>query len=446
MSIRPSRRQSWSVIHSQLRPVAALLCLLFANCGFVDWLGGKRVKAEFCAQHPDNEECRQEYPDADTRCQSNSACMAPTPVCDLAGSMMCVQCIAPDQTAACTGTTPICGADHACRPCSEHRDCSMSNACLPDGACAPSEQVAYVDPVNGNGSTCSLALPCKQVTEALKKKLQFVKLTGTISEFVQITDQTVTLLADPGTQLTRATAGVILAIDGASVVQIIDLAIANGLGSTGIGISLPPGNSASLSLLRVTVEKNAGGGISATGGSLTISRSTIAGNTQNGISVSGSEFDITNSVIVGNGGASTPFGGVRFDQTNNGMRRFDFNTITGNVAIDGSAVGVLCTLVTTPVTFRNNIVYANQIGGTRTQVGGANCNWAFSDIGPDAVSGTQNINADPLFVNPAQGDFHLQSMSPAKDKADPGGARSFDIDGDARPQGSGFDIGADEVK
>ena len=423
----------------------ALACLSTTGCGFIDWLAGRGLTREYCEQHPDEKDCRDEFPDADTRCMSNASCSAPTSVCDLAGTQMCVQCVTPDQTSACNGVTPTCGSDHTCHACSRHEDCPLSSACLPDGSCATTAQVAYVDPMLGSGNTCTLSMPCKKVADALGTNRPNVKLTGIIDEQVQI-NQNVTIVAASGTQLTRSNPGVILEVRGTSVVQIVDLTIANGRGGTGIGISLPPGSSASLSLRRVSVTGNTGGGISASGGTLTISQSTISGNTASGISVSGGQFDITNTIIAGNGGPATAVGGVHFDQINSGTRRFEFNTVTNNNGMDGAAVGVVCTLVGQPVTFANNIVYANQEGGTRTQVGGANCNWSYSDIGPVAVAGTGNINMDPLFANPAQSNYHLQAGSPAIDKADPASTMDVDIDGDVRPQGSGRDIGADEVK
>ncbi|MFC2021251.1 choice-of-anchor Q domain-containing protein, partial [Chloroflexota bacterium] len=78
---------------------------------------------------------------------------------------------------------------------------------------------------------------------------------------------------------------------------------------------------------------------------------------------------------------------------------------------------------------------------------------SYSDVGWSAgiYPGSGNINADPLFVSPGTGDFHLQSGSPAIDSADNSVAPPDDIDGDARPfDGDGdsvavADMGADEL-
>jgi hypothetical protein len=50
---------------------------------------------------------------------------------------------------------------------------------------------------------------------------------------------------------------------------------------------------------------------------------------------------------------------------------------------------------------------------------------------------------DPLFVNPAANDYHIRTGSPAINAGTNAGVAD-DIDGDARPQDGGFDIGADE--
>jgi uncharacterized repeat protein (TIGR01451 family) len=65
--------------------------------------------------------------------------------------------------------------------------------------------------------------------------------------------------------------------------------------------------------------------------------------------------------------------------------------------------------------------------------------------GGTLVTGTHSLyDLDPRFVDPASGDYHLAAGSPAIDAGTPNGAPALDIDGDARPQGDGYDIGADE--
>ncbi|MCK4448132.1 MAG: T9SS type A sorting domain-containing protein [Candidatus Marinimicrobia bacterium] len=65
----------------------------------------------------------------------------------------------------------------------------------------------------------------------------------------------------------------------------------------------------------------------------------------------------------------------------------------------------------------------------------------------DAISsiyGSDFVIGDPKFVNPAEADFHLQGDSPAIDSGSPVDAPDFDFDGNPRPQGAGYDIGAYE--
>ena len=60
------------------------------------------------------------------------------------------------------------------------------------------------------------------------------------------------------------------------------------------------------------------------------------------------------------------------------------------------------------------------------------------------VTGTINIWGDPDFVDPGAGNYHVGPGSAAIDRGVDAGVVD-DVDGEPRPQGSGYDIGADEV-
>jgi hypothetical protein len=279
----------------------------------------------------------------------------------------------------------------------------------------------------------------------------FVKLTGTVSDTktTMIDGKAVTILADPGAQLSRSTPGVILQVqnDGADV-QIFDLEITGGIGAGNAAVSLPNGGAPRLTLTRAKIDGNQGIGILASSGTLTMSRTVVSNNTGGGLSILGAEFNITNSMIVTNGGPSTALGGLRIDGiTATGMHVLGFDTIAANVGPATINTGVTCGTVLVPLTFSNNIIYANIVSGGGLQVGGsANCLTTYSDIGPGGISATGDINLDPMFAGPTQGNFHLMNSSPCKDAADPASTISDDIDGDTRPQGPRRDMGADEIK
>lgn len=85
------------------------------------------------------------------------------------------------------------------------------------------------------------------------------------------------------------------------------------------------------------------------------------------------------------------------------------------------------------------ISYSNVSGGEAR---------VLADIAGGAVLtwGEGNIDADPLFQNPAAGDYHLMAGSPCINSGDPSGnyAGQTDIDGDQRILFGRVDMGADE--
>ena len=92
----------------------------------------------------------------------------------------------------------------------------------------------------------------------------------------------------------------------------------------------------------------------------------------------------------------------------------------------------------------NCVIWGNI--GPALELQSGNCAVTFCDM-EGGWPGAGNIDADPLFVAPASGDFHLSEFSPCLNAGDPDGdyTGQTDIDGDPRVLFGRVDIGADEV-
>lgn len=224
-----------------------------------------------------------------------------------------------------------------------------------------------------------------------------------------------------------------------------------------------------------------GGGIykeSESCGGITVSNSIISGNSAGGsgggVCSAANEglitgFNIINSNITGNIALEGNGGGLYFGKNANG--NLINCTISGNHAqISG---GGFKADTWASVYVKNSILWGNATDGLSSgyeYTGGISGGITFSDIkgkslifgydqygnplylDPDEPDHYDNISSDPLFVDPrdaaqaptAEGDYHLSSGSPCIDKGTETGAPAVDIDGDIRPQGAGYDMGADE--
>ncbi|MFL7809437.1 MAG: choice-of-anchor Q domain-containing protein [Anaerolineae bacterium] len=60
------------------------------------------------------------------------------------------------------------------------------------------------------------------------------------------------------------------------------------------------------------------------------------------------------------------------------------------------------------------------------------------------LHGDDYVEGDPRFFDAPAGDLHLRALSPAIDRATALDAPPEDMDGQPRPQGLAYDIGADE--
>ena len=166
----------------------------------------------------------------------------------------------------------------------------------------------------------------------------------------------------------------------------------------------------------------------------TITNNTITGNSLHGIDNSyRSSPTITNNTITGN--------------SLDGILNYYHSspTITNNTITGNSRRGIYNWDSSSP-TVTNSILWDN---GQEIYNSNSTPVVTYSDI-EGGYTGTGNIDADPLFVNPGAGDYHLQSTSPAIDTGDNAAAiaagLTTDFEGDPRiwPLGGVVDMGADE--
>jgi hypothetical protein len=441
---------------------AALLLSCLAAC----------KSANYCEEAP-GKNCRntEGKPDASgPACTDDSGCVGDTmgrKVCEPA-AMVCVQCTAAND-GACTGVTPVCGGDNACRGCTVDSEC-LSDVCLPDGACAAVSDVAYVDGAATDNALCTQAMPCKKIDKAMATGKGIVKLKGQLDEAVIVDSKMARWFSEPGTKLTRSNNGIILELRGTASLEIYGLEIVDASGAgTGFGVSMPAGGSATFKLTRGKIAGCREAGISSTGGTVAVTNSTVSGNTGAGISSTGGTVAVTNSTVSGNNGTgifidngtagsfklvnnlifrngiSKPVvGGVELKFNAAGSNVFAFNTIVDNEAKPGmtSTGGLLCD--TAQFIASNNIIARNRIDGNR-----AAPNAQRLGICGVATTVIQNETDGLNFLQPDVDPYNYK-IGAGSSAIDSGttivpGVTS-DFEGDVRPQGTAPDQGADEYK
>jgi parallel beta-helix repeat protein len=187
-----------------------------------------------------------------------------------------------------------------------------------------------------------------------------------------------------------------------------------------------------------------GGGIYCIESSPTISHCTISHNSADGGGAiycnNNSNPAIDNTMITDNT-VSNYGGGINCWDSRPAISHC---TISGNLAVDGGGIyyGSYCTL-----SADHCIIWGNSNGdfvkGTSLDVKPI---VSYSDV-KGGFAGTGNIDSNPLFLNPAGGNYHIAGDSPCIDAGDPsytGVPGEVDIDGDPRVVNFRVDIGADE--
>lgn len=148
---------------------------------------------------------------------------------------------------------------------------------------------------------------------------------------------------------------------------------------------------------------------------------------------------IANNVVTGNSGNYGSGGGIYCEDS---IATMINNTICGNTAFrDGG--GICCSGGSAAIV---NTILRDNAAGSDPQVHGDSVSVTFCNV-EGGWPGQGNIDADPLFVDPLAGDFHLTFDSPCRNGGDNTAippAMEEDWEGDPRIVQSVVDIGADE--
>jgi len=206
---------------------------------------------------------------------------------------------------------------------------------------------------------------------------------------------------------------------------------------------------ASVVLSNVSFQDNqstigAGGGLF-TAGSLDITHSQFIGNSATeggGLTHSAGSASLVNTLFAEN--TATNISGMALLLSSDESVEVLHTTLAGPVSVNGSAIEVTAgsTVITNSI-ITNHTIGINNNGGSVQQ----DFNLFFGN-GADTqgvVSGGANsLTGDPLFIDPAGDDYHINVGSAACDTGTDSGV-TIDFDGEVRPMNQGFDIGFDEV-
>lgn len=362
----------------------------------------------------------------------------------------CVECLV--STDCTVAVEPVCDAG-ACRGCRLDAECP-SGACGEDGACVPEAGIVYLHPNGVDQGMCRRDLPCKRLqfgaTRTSLSRGHIVMLPGLYDlgdgkELIASQDTPVELLHIHGGGSMIRTAGEVDVIDTQVSVTIRDLEIMGGTGALGI-------NSTDQSILERLRVRDTVRGVSLNGhvlmrdvsfentaypvllrgaARLVLDRGVMR-NPSRGISSNtySAVVDITNLLVFGAADLA-----IDLEYSAGGTVRF--TTIVDSGADSGTGPRAF-KCPSSGLAVQSSIIWAP--GTTARSAIDGGCTLSSTIVGPTPVPGATNVN--PLFVDAAGRDYRLSAASPARDMVDVG--PTTDYEGDPRPQGPRYDIGADE--
>jgi hypothetical protein len=353
----------------------------------------------------------------------------------------------------CPTDSPICDSNSTtCRGCFQDAECPSHVCSESTGLCIPESQTLYVKNGGNDANQCTHDAPCANVSRA-------VTLVDATRNVIKIydgdySDSFVTsatfLLSGEGNDNNNAYIEFrdfgnhdhVFELDGGTVV-VEGVTFDSGKAET---VRVQGG--ATLTMVNVEVADSPVGGIDIAASEVTLYNCEIHDGmgTEAGINVNNGQLTMLRGLMYTLGGACVRVANSKYDIENSiltgcaaeGFAQtgptpspavFTFNTVASN------STGVTCA---SPITVTNSIFAYNGVA-PQTPACAAATYSLYNDV---VVAGTGNLAGDPSFV--AADDLHINFGSPARDKADPASTQNEDFDGEHRPHGPGFDIGADE--
>jgi len=364
----------------------------------------------------------------------------------------------------CSGATPTCDTTtHACRACTGDGDCASTVCDLETGACLAADNVVYAAPAGSETAACTQQAPCTiaRAFEIAATPRDTIKLEpGAYTSSIVVTTPKLTIHGF-GATWTAPAGGRSLKLDnrqGAPEhhLRIEGVSFVEQTSGAPISCTSFPAVPATLELDRVSIDVpdaaldllGCTGSITRsairdrgtdttmshavifTAAPLTIDRTRIEGSY--GITAYAPGVVITNSVIAASG---TALLASTLGESGAGTFQVSFSTI------------LTSHLACSRLQLDNSIVVNPRSDAPADTIDGAACTVKYTTVFPQtaAVPGDNNkVGVDPMLKDPAAGDYHLKTGSPAIDAADPAATLAIDFEGTSRPQGAHSDMGAFE--
>jgi hypothetical protein len=298
-----------------------------------------------------------------------------------------------------------------------------SGACGLDGQCVAADQIVYVAPTGTDAGSCPQIAPCKTLGFASAKVIptrsHLVLTAGSYLGPLSLRNIPQETVHGTGATVIGGNTGIeIFAI--ANSYRIVGVTFMGGGDLEEVNCVSP----ATMTFERTNFIGQAANTVLRVACDMILKGVVIRGNTGAGRPTSSVELvqgslNATNLVITGNAPAIV---------VNGGISNIGFASIAGaEVDCNGGAL-----------TIHDSILW---LWPSSAAVTGSSCTFVNSIVRGSTAPGTRDV--DPLFTDPLIGDIHLKAGSPARDAADTG--PPIDYEGDPRPRGAKFDLGADEA-